>query len=278
MSDSALSQPGPHGYPTRFAVRRAGHHGLKFCGADAKQPVRFIEKHDTGSLRQVLHKSGHKKDDSPRLVSVYKHRSFAQQHLAITIGPVTLRPRQPQNFMVILHRNNGNDQVLELNRVKATTWNQPETYRFQLATPANHAGEAFEWRDARFTRPFETRGTRKASLPVIKTGDQRPPEKKMGIITRGYVLVRLGGQRGAAGKGRPLGFTEQGEEIVASYAQRNTTWIGQPKFFFQFWGSGAQGKLGEDFSHVAAATGSALWQDEMIQEKEKQRRQARNRN
>lgn len=259
------SQLGPHGYPLHFSVRRAGRRGLKICGEDYKQGVHFLELFGgRNECRQVLHRSAHKKDESAPIVSVLKPRgSWAQRHVDIL--------REPEHFKIDLHRPGRPADRIDMNCHKAypSIFQMIRSYRFQLIIPGNNTTmEVFEWRDARGARSAEVRSIRKKGLPPVKTGDVRPPHKKVGFITKGYVLVRLTGRRYTGPPAqRPLGFTEQGEEIVASYAVPSTTWIGRPtKFFFQFWGAGARGELGEEFSHVAALTGSAIWQDEMLRD------------
>ncbi|KAL2017408.1 hypothetical protein VTK56DRAFT_2210 [Thermocarpiscus australiensis] len=262
---SALSQPGPHGYPMRFAMRKAGWKGLKVCGDDYKQPFRFVEMHKSrkGYLRQVLHKSAHKKDHGPALVSIEKVRP---QKIGVGFVKVATIPHIEDRFRIVLHTRS--NQIIEM----ATHYIEdlqdghlftPTAYRFTLATPARNGFEVFEWRQANVA-PEEIKGIRKKKLPRIKTGDKRPPQKFVTVGARGYLLVRLTGRRcnTAQKEATPLGFTKYGEEIVASYADAQGSW--RTRFFFQFWGSAARGELGEDFTHVAVATGSAIWQDEMI--------------
>ena len=149
---------------------------------------------------------------------------------------------------------------------------RPVTFQFTLpittttATGTTITLETFEWRRAARTCR-ETRGIRKKTLPAMESGDERPPEEKAVHYPSGSVLVRLdGGPRFPAGHDTPLGFTRQGEEIVASYTN-SRDW--KPWYYFQFWGAAATGELGEAFAHVAVMSGMAVWQDE---EQEKARR------
>lgn len=66
----------------------------------------------------------------------------------------------------------------------------------------------------------------------------------------------------------PMGYTDDGQEIVASWANCSG-WVVTRKIIFQFWGAGARGEMGEDWTRVAALTGSTIWDDE---ERERQRR------
>ncbi len=52
---------------------------------------------------------------------------------------------------------------------------------------------------------------------MMEAGDEHLLEEKLVYSASGSILVRLGGGRCAPGKDRPLGFTKDGEEIVASY-------------------------------------------------------------
>jgi hypothetical protein len=71
---------------------------------------------------------------------------------------------------------------------------------------------------------------------MMETGDERPSEEKYVYGPSGSILVRMNGTRVSPGKDTPLGFTRQGEEIVASYtnSRDGTAW-----YYFQFWGAGA---------------------------------------
>lgn len=270
--ESPLSQPGPHGFPMRFAVRSAGPGGLKVCGDDYKQPVRFMRKRGSRSSQCiVLHEGAHKRDKSAPLVTVEKKQAL-KGRVTVQAGPVWLqsRPRGNRDFDLTLHTR-GNATTLKL-----VHQGRRRRYRFALpgAGPAHGPStepEQFEWRRAP-SHCYEVRGIRKKAKPTIRTGDPRPASKKNKIHTLavGFVLVRLGARRGPAGDHRPLGYTEDGEEIVASYALAHRSW--RANFFFQFWGSAAEGRLGEVFTNVAVATASAIWQDEKIEQERKRRR------
>lgn len=162
---------------------------------------------------------------------------------------------------------------------------RPVTFRFELPVPTTSSTtttttttlEAFEWRRAP-KHCQETRGIRKKSLPVLETGDERMPDEKFVYAPSGSVLVRLGpvfrnsnnaiiateNAVSFAGKSRPLGYTRDGEEIVASYtASRDyRAW-----WYFQFWGAGASGELGEAFTHVAVMSAMAVFQDEQAEKR-----------
>ena len=43
----------------------------------------------------------------------------------------------------------------------------------------------------------------------------------------------------------PMGYTDDGQEIVASWANCSG-WVVTRKIIFQFWGAGARGEMGED--------------------------------
>ncbi|KAK4154803.1 hypothetical protein C8A00DRAFT_32398 [Chaetomidium leptoderma] len=272
---SPLSQPGPHGYPMRFGVRLAGLKGFKIYGVDPKQPVRYIEWH---TRRQILHESAHKKDKSPALVSVHANwPSWSIFPLDDDAAAFTLTVHNNKNNNNKKNKNDNNNKNKN-NKNKTSTGPddssaeaadltidmdhtrcRPVTFQFELPVRAADVVETFEWRRAP-RASHETRGIRKKALPMMETGDERPPEEKFVYSPSGSVLVRLGGnKRCAAAKDRPLGFTRDGEEIVASYTDSRDyrAW-----YYFQFWGSGATGELGETFTHVAVMSGLAVWNDE----------------
>lgn len=145
--------------------------------------------------------------------------------------------------------------------------------------PANQQ-EVFRWIKPQGACQ-ELKTTYKPELPIVKAG---MPRQKSGMITRlvrGYILVRMSGKMcDAQGQDdeKPLGFDKDGREIVASCARGGSGWIGGAKMFFQFWGSGCTGELGEDFTRVAAITGAALWQDDILKEKAERARQNARRN
>jgi hypothetical protein len=258
----------------RFGVRLAGLKGFKIYGADPKQPCRYVELH---TRRQVLHESAHKKDKSPAVITVNENWP------SWSLFPLD---DESATFTITVHNNNkpptgspddtgsgdgdveAADQTIDMDHTRC----RPVTFKFELAvpttqadddsstTPANTTLETFEWRRAPQACQ-ETRGIRKKTLPVLETGDDRLPEEKYVYAPSGSVLVRLGsgGKRCTPGRDRPLGFTRDGEEIVASYTSSRDyrAW-----YYFQFWGSGATGELGETFTHVAVMSGMAVYQDE----------------
>lgn len=275
-----LSQPGPHGYPVRFGVRLAGMKGFKIYGADPKQPFRYIEWH---TRRQVLHETAHKKDKSPALVTVHENwpswsiLPLDEDAAAFTItvhnkktsdGPVDGDAETADNANDTNDQPSNNadseapDQTIDMDHTRC----RPVTFQFTLpitapqpdGTTTTTTLETFEWRRAPQACQ-ETRGIRKKALPMMETGDERLPEERFIYSASGSVLVRLNGARCEPGNDRPLGFTKQGEEIVASYTDSRDyrAW-----YYFQFWGSGATGELGEVFTHVAVMSGLAVFQDE----------------
>ena len=293
---SPLSLPGPHGYPVRFRVRAAGWKGFKIYGDDPKLPFRYIEWH---ARRQILHEGAHKRDKTPALVTVSlnwpaqsefpddddaaaltitvheekdkgKNTAEALIPSSISRGSTLQLPASGPPTIGLLAIEPPNvepptpspaEQTVPLEHTRC----RPVTFQFTLpiatttATGITTTLETFEWRRAaRACR--ETRGIRKKTLPAMESGDERPAEEKVVYDPSGSVLVRLdGGPRFPAGHDTPLGFTPKGEEIVASYADSRDrkAWC-----YFQFWGGGATGELGEAFTHVAVMSGLAVWQDE----------------
>lgn len=154
-------------------------------------------------------------------------------------------------------------------------------YEFSMPAEGGRT-ETFVWRKQDWgSHCEEVRAIRKEDEPPVHTGDARPPQKEGIHFSKpysGWVLVRVGGPKRMAqpaqheGKGNPfpMGFAESGDEIVASYCEAQG-WVATRKVIFQFWGSGVTGELGEDFTRVAALTGSVIWDDE---ERERQRRRA----
>lgn len=302
LSRSPLAQPGPHGYPMRFAVRIAGLKGLKVYGDDPDQPIRFIEVH---TRRHVLHASGHKKDNSPALVSIKSNWpawSFFpvgdQAAYTITVhsdgpkadptddGSSETDNNPPDASQPPPANTTTNDDEDAVTVPMEHTCCRPVTFEFSLPPGLTDTGrtETFEWRRA--PSCHETRGIRKKTLPLLETGDERPPETTLQtwFAQPGSVLVRVTGARwppngnnvdngriyataaaAASGDGEgsqtpPLGFTRQGEEIVASWTLARDC---RPRYYFQFWGAGATGELGTVFTHVAVLTGNAVYLDEI---------------
>lgn len=280
VRNSPLSQPSPYGYPMRFGVRSAGAKGFKIYGADPKQPFRYIEWH---SHRQILHEGAHKKANSPPLVSIssnWRSKSTFPAKDDAAAFTITVHSNKTPNT----NSNSTNDTPplnptpdepstsappppdTDTNTTIALdhTRCRPVTFEFTLPIPTpdgTSTPETFAWRRAA-PACRETRGLRKKTLPMIETGDERPPEETFVYGPSGSVLVRLAGGGGARvppGKDTPLGFTRQGEEIVASYtnSRDGTAW-----YYFQFWGAGARGALGRVWTDVAVMSGMAVWQDE----------------
>ncbi|KAK4234213.1 hypothetical protein C8A03DRAFT_18844 [Achaetomium macrosporum] len=260
-ASSPFTQPGPQGYPVRFAVRKAMWNDLKIYGANPKRPLRFIEKR--GHLR-ILHFGGHRRENSPALVTIEENwppRAPAP-------------PNEVETFTITVHTNNfsptlhGGVATYSMDHTRC----RPTTYQFAMPIQSPVTGadviEIFEWRRA--PTCHETRGICKRNLPAVRTGDARPPEDRYTYADMdGYVLVRLTGPNqlpaGQQSGNRPLGHTRRGEEIVASWAQAKDrsplSWPGTPLYYFQFWGSGAQAQLGEAFTHVAVLTATATYFD-----------------
>ncbi|KAK4095880.1 hypothetical protein N658DRAFT_502206 [Parathielavia hyrcaniae] len=159
---------------------------------------------------------------------------------------------------------------------------RPVTFQFQVPIPDPNDGttttlETFEWRRAPHSC-HETRSIRKKTLPFTEAGDERPPEEKFVYAPSGSILVRLDNNNNNNNNNssnntpthpatspdrntntQPVGFTAQGEGIVASLTNSRDyrAW-----YYFQFWGAGATGELGEVFTRVAVMSGLAVWQDE----------------
>ncbi|KAK4120700.1 hypothetical protein N657DRAFT_556553, partial [Parathielavia appendiculata] len=289
-----LSIPGPYGLPVRFAVRLAGTKGFKIYGASPKEPLHYIESH---TRHLILHDTGHKKDKSPPLVSiqsnwpswsirpidndvpaftitVYNNDSInADSSAENAIGQTTA-----DNLTINADDASGevessgfkNDLKISLDHTRC----RPVTFQFQVPIPDPNDGtittlETFEWRRAPHTC-HETRSIRKKTLPFTETGDERPPEEKFVYAPSGSILVRLNSHSnnnpqprttspGSNNNTQPVGFTPQGEQIVASVTNSRDyrAW-----YYFQFWGAGATGELGEVFTRAAVTSGLVVWQDE----------------
>ncbi|KAL2261109.1 hypothetical protein VTK26DRAFT_4697 [Humicola hyalothermophila] len=276
---SDFAKRGPHGYPLRFAVRKAGLRGLKIFGDDYKQPIHYVRKHDNrdGHNRIVLHSVAHKADydsENTAMVSIHKRQSLGRRMAAALTDLDNMI--ENKHFEVAVRGQRGQLQSIQMQYVRPQLRNvynsvksgtsmaeivgsvQP-AFRFALGR------EQFEWRRALSTCA-EVRAIRKRGSPPVRAGDPRPPAKAITTIAKGWVLVRVTGRRGNA---NALGFTDRGEEIVASFARDR--WGFRSKIYFHWWNSGATGELGRDFAHVAAATGTAIWHDEILEEKKKQR-------
>ncbi|KAK3299599.1 uncharacterized protein B0H64DRAFT_455695 [Chaetomium fimeti] len=296
--NSPLGQPGPHGYPMRFGVRLAGFKGFKIYGANPKQPCHYVELH---TRRQILHESARRKDRSPAIVTVNENwpswslfplddesatftitvHNNVKQATPSPDGSSTPESEAGESQTAEGEAAEGEaaadlitDLIIDMDHTRC----RPVTFQFTLPIPSPQTDgsttstttlETFEWRRAPQACQ-ETRGIRKKTLPPLETGDDRLPEEKFVYAPSGSVLVRLGGSgagdgsssssaRCTPGRDRPLGFTRDGEEIVASYtASRDyRAW-----YYFQFWGAGATGELGEAFTHVAVMSGMAVYQDE----------------
>ncbi|KAK4225859.1 hypothetical protein QBC38DRAFT_481960 [Podospora fimiseda] len=282
MSSSALAQPGPHGLPMRFQTRNAGWSGMKICGEDVKQPIHFMTV-KSRKTRQILHETAHKKDKSAPLVTVQKPHYRSKYS------------SDKEDFKIILHPAGSNgrrthDETIEMEHKSSRELNGKiidfryrPTWEFTLRVGPQGRQEVFRWIKPQGTCQ-ELKTIYKSELSPVKTGMQRPQSGRITRIVSGYILVRMNGRGIRLGEDkkenemRPLGYDKEGREIVASCARGGSGWIGGRKMFFQFWGSGCTGELGEDFTRVAAVTGSALWQDEILKEAEQAQRQNAQRN
>ncbi|KAK4664589.1 uncharacterized protein QC763_512120 [Podospora pseudopauciseta] len=274
----ALDVPGPHSLPNRFAVRNAGR-GFKITGSNYKAPLHYLSKHSStrDTLRLSLHTTSHKKDNPPALVSVHKHQHRKSGWTATTqIGNVkwTSTPAQgAENYQIILHRTSAHNETIDMPQASQ------DIHQFRMRI--NTRDEVFEWIKADALTQ-EIRTICRRENPIVSTGMTREKSPRMGA-GGGYYLVRVTGRgiqpKGKKGEETPLGYDQQGREIVASWAYaRNFGW-GKPVFFFQWWGSGATGELGQDFTQVAAATGATFYHEEALKaaERQRQRQRARNR-
>ncbi|KAK4099970.1 hypothetical protein N658DRAFT_497693 [Parathielavia hyrcaniae] len=247
LRQDPLSTPGPYGLPVRFAVRLAGTKGFKIYGANPKEPLHYIESH---AQHLVLHDSDHKKDKSPPLVSIQSNWpswSILPVDNDVPAFTITVHTNDSLNAspteddasseatpdnMTINSVNasgeadsNGEDPVennitISLNHTRC----RPVMFQFEVPVPDSNDGttttlETFEWHRAPHAC-HETRGIRKKTLPISST----PPS--------GSILVRLdsnsnntpspsatspgGNNNNNNTNTQPVGFTAQGEAIVAS--------------------------------------------------------------
>ncbi|KAK4160831.1 hypothetical protein QBC43DRAFT_358896 [Cladorrhinum sp. PSN259] len=269
MSSSALAQPGPHGLPMRFQTRKAGWSGYKLCGEDVKAPLHYISmKAKDRKTRQILQSTAHKKDKSPPLVTIQKPNS---QDFNIVLHATGSNGRRTQDETVWMEYKDSR----ELNG-KYIDFKYKETWDFNMRVGPQGKQETFRWIKAEGACQ-ELKTIYKGELPIVKAGMAREKSGRITRLVSGHILVRMNGKRINIQQGqekeRPLGFDKEGREIVASCARGGSGWIGGTKMFFQFWGSGCTGELGEDFTRVAAMTGSALWQDLILKEKAEAARQ-----
>ncbi|KAM7184922.1 hypothetical protein V8F20_012014 [Naviculisporaceae sp. PSN 640] len=261
----ALLERGPYGFPARWILYKRSSSTLKI-GITKDEPLHYIERHSSswGSSKnpwQVLHASAHKGDDSPGLVAIYK--------------PKKSMFSTPRDFLI--NFPNGKLPDIEMRRVDASTMKKltsPSCYEFAMPVQGGRV-ETFMWKKQDWgSHCEEVRAIRKEDEPPVHTGDARPPLKEGIHFSKpytGWVLIRVGGPKRLAlrpgvqheGKGNPfpMGFAENGDEIVASYCEAQG-WVNTRKIIFQFWGSGVTGELGEDFTRVASLSACVLWDDE----------------
>lgn len=274
---AALSQPGPHGLPMRFVVRRGGRH-LKLCGADLKNPLHYINRHRAAFARNetlTLHTSGHRKDNSPALLSIKKG--------VLDLAPVggkssILRLPNFEGYQIALHRADALDNLVEM-RYEGRQGLTREKYVFTLVCPGGRR-ETFRWYESDKLNCHEVRAIHKRDKPVVKTGMAKEGKKKrIGMLVTGGILVRVteGAPKCQGDPSRVFGWDEKGREIVASYAKGGSGWIGGEQMYFQFWGSAAQGAFGQDFTRIAAMSGTARWREQIAEEKAAAQRRARQR-
>jgi hypothetical protein len=275
MAQPSFQQPGPYGYPARFIVETFSTTGLKIRGPD-KQALHYLERHDNRSQRMVLYSDAHKvkkKANGSPLVTIYTQNRNAD-HMTSTGfsvggGPMIWDTKFPHaSFVAEMHVPvPGGNQGVPLN---SNSNDVCTAFTFSMPTTAGglFSDEKFQWRRAN-TVPYETKGLSKKD-GSMRTGDKRPKVGFFSVGQAGFVLVRLTGPRIDPSRfpkhQQPLGWTEQGEEIVASYApaDKNRAFLWYTHFIFQFWGSGLTGQLGEAFTHLAVATAAAIWQEDVI--------------
>lgn len=273
----ALAQPGPHGLPMRFVVRHAGR-GFKLCGEDAKAPLHHIAKHRAWFSKHeqlTLYTSGHKKDKSPPLITIKKGVLGSAP-----VGGKNSKIHIPnfESYNIELHTSN-QQPVVEM-KYEGRKGLAKDKYAFTLVC-ANGRRETFRWYEADRLNCPEVRAIHKRDSPIVKTGMPKDPKKKrIGRMVAGSYLVRVtdGAPHCPGDPTALLGWDEKGREIVASYARGGSGWIGGTKMFFQFWGSGAAGQFGQDFTRVAAASGAALWREQIAEEKAAAQRRNQNMN
>ncbi|KAM7214471.1 hypothetical protein V8F06_010165 [Rhypophila decipiens] len=266
-----LLEPGPHELPLRWILYTKSCKTLKI-GTSTEEPMHYIERHSFWRRRpwQVLHASAHKKDKAPALVATYKPKKswfFRPRDFLIKFPTPGANGLQHHDIEMKM-----SDRGLLLNTLDANS------YEFAMPTATGYT-ETFHWRKRDWgSHCEEVRAIRKADEPPVHAGDPRPPQQEGFHFSKpysGWILVRVNGPGrkapgGGEGQQLPMGYTENGDEIVASYAEASG-WTSTCTIIFQFWGAGATGELGEDWTRVAALTGSTIWDDEA---RKRQRRQA----
>lgn len=261
----------------RFILHHSGH---KKPGSPA-----LITVHENWSPGSEFPEDDHKPTYT---ITVHGQDSNASQH----------RPHTGPDGIPATHQPTASptaDQLIGL----VHTHCRPVTFQFQLpiATSSSSSStttttttlETFEWRRAPINC-HETRGIRCRKLPALETGDRRPLRKRKRVwCPNGSILVwvRKGSATITATAGlpptpaaatpptraptdtpaapptlQPLGYTPSHEPILASYT---TTRDCHASLYFQFWGPAASGSLGETFTHVAVASGMAVWHDEKVE-------------
>lgn len=274
---AALQEAGPHGFTIRWVLYVRSCKTIKW-GNSKETPFHYIERHSFWKRRpwQVLHQSAHKKDKSPALVAIYK--------------PKKSWFFRPRDFLIKFPGQDASKNI-DMKMMDRSIWNgfNARSYEFNMVTAAGH-NETFHWVKADWgSHCEEVKLIRKEDEPPVHTGDQRPEREEGFHFSKpyaGWILVRVNGpnrkqapQVAEGGKKSrvntlPMGYTDDGQEIVASWANCSG-WVATRKIIFQFWGAGASGEMGEEWTRVAALTGSTIWDDE---ERERQRRRAKAQN
>ncbi|KAK3313030.1 hypothetical protein B0H66DRAFT_608090 [Apodospora peruviana] len=265
---AAMQEPGPHGFPMRWVLFVRGCKTLKM-GTSTDSPIHYIKWHTFRKSKpwQTMHASAHKADKSLPLVAIYKPK----------IGWF----RRPRDFAIQLFDKAGKpSERIDMKRTEASNillGNTAKEYQFTMRTGADGHMETFCWRKRGWgSHCDEIQLIHKEADPPVHTGDSRPPRKEgfhFSTPYDGWILVRLNGGRRNNDPVKPLGYTDEGgEEIVASWC-RASGWVAARKIIFQFWGAAGTGELGEEFTRIAALSGTTIWDDE---EREAQRRRNKN--
>ncbi|KAK3385905.1 hypothetical protein B0H63DRAFT_560396 [Podospora didyma] len=284
--------------PVRWQLERRGR-TLKVVGADKSKPddytldpLLYVERHQghCSKPRLLMHESGHKKDKSPVVAHISLPKTGKMRWLGCLCSCIGLKGGNPKDFKIVLPAGfNGRErdsviqmQALQIRELRDLA--RSKTYQITMRT-ATGRDETFQWIDysSLLHAADEIHLAHKADMPSVKSGDPRPAKPtefkakvSMSNLTKkftgsGWMMVRLSSpNRCPAGSPRPLGWTEQGHEIVATMAQPMITGTGiRCALTFQFWGAAAKGQLGEEFTRVATLTAINIWD---IEDRERQRK------
>jgi hypothetical protein len=225
---------GPHGYPLRFgvwevyALRSSGQKIYSDDDTNLRHPVRFIED-NKAFHRRTLRASGHIKDNNKPLISIVNN---------LRTTPSTPPGQTGRNYQINLQAQNFNPPLGAYNRPYRMDHIRcrPNTFEFEFLYQNPQYGEPplefFQWRSAPLaveTRGLlsEIKGGRPAAafhtgLPRPNILNPTPPSDSESKRRRGYVLVWANGPNRVLvlpNTQPPLGYTQAGEEIVASWAQ-----------------------------------------------------------